>query len=119
MRLIYADALPRTQLVERKMHVAKNGRLGMRHEIVNVVRVEDVENAPTVDAVDAGKYNDLREAFVDFVCSGTHNPAPYCKNRCDECVDGWGWCTHQNCRGFNPDGERGDGDDDHRTESRD
>ena len=52
------------------------------------------------------QYEELREDFVDFVCSGTNNPAPYCKNRCDECVDGRGWCTYQRCRGFNPDGRQ-------------
>ena len=62
----------------------------------------------TVDAVEAEKYNDLREAFVDYVCSGIPNPAPYCGNRCKECVDGRGWCKEDpaSCKGFNPDGER-------------
>lgn len=50
------------------------------------------------------QYEDLREAFVDFVCSGIHNPAPYCKNSCNECVDSRGYCTYKKCRGFNPDG---------------
>lgn len=58
---------------------------------------------PVADVVEAAKYNDLREAFVDFVCSGVHNPAPYCKNRCDGCVDTFGWCTYRMCNGFKPD----------------
>ncbi len=68
----------------------------------------DLINEPTVDAVEVEKYNDLREAFVDYVCSGTQNPAPYCRNRCVDCVDRRGWCISQSdkCRGFNPDGER-------------
>lgn len=49
-------------------------------------------------------YEELREDFVDLVCSGTNNPAPYCKNRRDECVDCYGYCTYNNCNGFNPDG---------------
>ncbi len=66
---------------------------------------------PTVDAVEVEKYNDLREDFVDFVCSGVHNPAPYCKNACEECVNERGWCTYnESCNGFNPDGERRNGD---------
>lgn len=65
-----------------------------------------VRYAPTIDAVPVEQYNDLREAFVDFVCSGVHNPAPYCKNKCAECVDGYGWCTYRRCNGFNPDGKR-------------
>ena len=50
------------------------------------------------------QYNELRENFVDLVCSGTNNPAPYCKNRCNECVDWYGYCTYNRCNGFNPDG---------------
>ena len=61
-----------------------------------------------MDAVDVEKYNELREDFVDFVCSGVHNPAPYCKNSSEKCVDRLGWCAcgSDECRGFNPDGER-------------
>ena len=58
---------------------------------------------PAADVVETEKYNDLREAFIDFVCSGVHNPAPYCKNRCDGCVDKYGCCTYKQCNGFNPD----------------
>lgn len=52
------------------------------------------------------QYEELREDFVDFVCSGVHNPAPYCKNSCDECVDSYGYCTYRRCIGFNPDGRK-------------
>jgi hypothetical protein len=50
------------------------------------------------------KYNDLREKFVDYVCSGTTNLAPYCLNKCSECVDERGWCKNDQdtCNGFNP-----------------
>ena len=67
-----------------------------------------LKTAPAVDAVEVEKYNDLREAFVDFVCSGIHNPAPWCKNHNNECTNGYGMCVFSNdaCRGFNPDGER-------------
>ena len=81
------------------------------------------KNAQTVDAVEAEKYkallemyNELRENFVDFVCSGTPNVAPYCLNRCDGCCDAYGWCRQSTlCQGFNPaevilDGEKMDGD---------
>lgn len=70
-----------------------------------------VINAPTVAAVDVKqyeelreKYNELRENFVDYVCSGTSNLAPYCINKCKECVDGRGWCkpNSEKCTGFNP-----------------
>lgn len=60
------------------------------------------------DFVDVEKYNELREAFVDFACSGINNVAPYCKNRRKECADEHGWCQlgiGDVCRGFNPDGE--------------
>ena len=55
MRLIDADKLPRTQIVEREMF-SKSGRLGMRHVINEVIRIEDLESAPTVDAIKAGSY---------------------------------------------------------------
>lgn len=58
----------------------------------------------TMDVVEVERYNDLREAFVDYACSGVQNLAPYCKNRCVECVDSRGWCIHTHCNGFNPDG---------------
>ena len=69
-----------------------------------------IDEAPTVDAVEAkkyeelvGMYHELRENFVDFVCSGVPNVAPYCLNRCDGCCDAYGWCRQSNlCKGFNP-----------------
>ena len=69
-----------------------------------------MEDAPTVDAVEAKKYealvkmyHELRENFVDYYCSGIQNVAPYCRNRCEECIDGYGWCKHNDkCHGFNP-----------------
>lgn len=63
-----------------------------------------VNNAPAVDAVPAEKYDELRESFVDYVCSGITNPAPYCKNKCAECLDSYGWCRNggENCAGFDP-----------------
>jgi hypothetical protein len=47
-------------------------------------------------------YNELRENFVDYVCSGVRNEAPYCLNRCEYCVDSRGWCKVERCQGFNP-----------------
>ena len=59
------------------------------------------------DVVEVEKYNELRDSFVDYACSGGDNLAPYCTNRCIECTDERGWCRYGvNCRGFNPDGER-------------
>lgn len=70
--------------------------------------VKMIETLPAADVVDAETYNDLRETFVEFVCSGVHNPAPYCKNRRSTCVDSRGWCTYNGwCEGFNPDGRKG------------
>ena len=66
-----------------------------------------IADFPAVDAVPAEKYDELREMFVDYVCSGVSNPAPYCKNRCAECLDRYGWCRNggENCAGFDPDKE--------------
>lgn len=69
-----------------------------------------IADAPKVEAVEVKQYktliemyNQLRENFVDFVCSGILNVAPYCLNRCEGCCDSYGWCMHSNkCMGFNP-----------------
>ena len=74
--------------------------------------VQDMlDKAPKVVAVDVDQYkmllemyNELRENFVDYVCSGSSNRAPYCLNKCAECVTAHGWCkeSSQKCKGFNP-----------------
>ena len=47
--------------------------------------------------------DDLKDDFVDYVCSGVNNPAPYCGNRNDECCDRLGWCmNNEACKGFKP-----------------
>ena len=82
----------------------------MSESLHDSIFVEELRNAPTVDAVEVEKYmalremyHELRENFIDYVCSGTCNPAPYCLNRCVECVDKRGWCEQgsDKCRGFN------------------
>lgn len=103
-RYIDADALLNEVNRIYTKHFAKS-----REQVVqDIFRAlfKRIEAAHTVDAVEVEKYNELREAFVDFVCSGIHNPAPYCKNRCEECIDAYGWCKANACTGFNPDGER-------------
>ena len=44
----------------------------------------------------------LIEDFVDYVTNGVPNPAIFCKNRCNKCVDMRGWCTGKDCKGFYP-----------------
>ena len=112
MRLIDANAL--SGIV---FQIAQYGK-GIRC----VVDLNEVDKIPTVDAVEANKYealvgmyHDLRENFIDYVCSGTRNEAPYCLNKCEECVDKRGWCKLERCQGFNPaeyivDGERSEGE---------
>lgn len=48
--------------------------------------------------------SELCDDFINYVITGVPNPAPYCANRCPECVDGRGWCNGDNfvCRGFSP-----------------
>ena len=93
---------------EQRLIDATEARKRSTHDIIT----HFLDRCPTVDAVPLEKYNDLREAFVDYVCSGAQNPAPYCRNRCAECIDRRGWCISQSdkCRGFNPDGAKMDGD---------
>lgn len=66
-------------------------------------------DALSVDAVEVEKYkrlvemyHHLRENFIDYVCSGVRNEAPYCLNKCEYCVDRHGWCKVERCQGFNP-----------------
>lgn len=70
-----------------------------------------IDDAKTVDAVEVEKYkalvemyHDLRENFIDYVCSGAGNVAQYCLNRCEWCVDRRGWCIQgsDECHGFDP-----------------
>ena len=110
-RLIDADLL--LQWVE-KLEAYNMGRIsvfgkpkgltpeGVRHMI---------DTMPTVTVVDVKQYKELlemyhnlRENFVDYVCSGMQNVAPYCLNRCKECVGKHGWCKSDSdkCQGFNP-----------------
>lgn len=116
-RLIDANALR----VHRGINVGAN--LGGLRAIV---LEKDIRNAPTVDAVEVDKYielreqydrlftefHELRDSFVDYVCSGIPNPSPFCKNKRHGCCDSYGWCKHDDqCTGFNPvegfsDGER-------------
>lgn len=65
-----------------------------------------VRSIPTIDAVPVVQYNDLRDDFIDYVCSGVPNPAPYCGNATEKCVDARGWCVNSECNGFTPRGER-------------
>jgi hypothetical protein len=90
-------------LMENGWHLVKTGK---RNEFLGSLSLADV---PTVDAVEVNKYealvgmyHDLRENFVDYVCSGIRNEAPYCLNKCEECVDKRGWCKLEKCQGFNP-----------------
>lgn len=49
-------------------------------------------------------YDDLRDMFTDYVCSGIHNPAHYCENVSESCVNNYGWCKKdgEGCKGFSP-----------------
>lgn len=53
------------------------------------------------DAAIAAAEN-IHSDFVDFACTGISNLAPYCGNRCAECVDEAGWCKEVTkfCNGF-------------------
>ena len=77
-------------------------------DAVTMRGVSIINQFPTaVEVVPKEKYDELRESFIDYVCSGITNPAPYCKNRCAECVNKYGWCRDkgENCAGFDPDKE--------------
>ena len=72
---------------------------------------EIIKGFQTVDAVEVEKYqelveryHELRENFIDYYCSGIPNVAPYCLNKCEECVTVHGWCNFNSdkCKGFNP-----------------
>ena len=64
-----------------------------------------LQDSQIIKAVPMDDYNNLRNSFIDYVCSGIQNPAPYCKNSCEECVNEYGYCMigSDKCKGFNPD----------------
>lgn len=70
MSLIDANTLPRTKIVERRQ-VLKNGRLTMEHVATEVIRVEDLEKAQTVDAVEVVRCKE---------CAVPHNKWLGCPN---------------------------------------
>ena len=95
-------------LISRKALLAEYDR---QHEGEPGKARKLIEDATAIDAMEVKQYetllemyNELRENFVDYVCSGTQNVAPYCLNKCNECVDKWGWCKQysDHCKGFNP-----------------
>jgi len=51
-RLIDADILKVTKIVERKRKVFADGRVRKVNDWTDVVLLEDIRNAPTVDAVE-------------------------------------------------------------------
>ena len=53
----------------------------------------------------------LTEDFVDYVTGGVSNPAIFCKNRCNKCVDMRSWCTGKDCKGFYPSSASGQKED--------
>lgn len=53
---------------------------------------------------DLGIISDLVDDFISYVSLGVPNPAPYCSNACEGCMDARGWCREDraNCKGFEP-----------------
>ena len=101
MRLIDVDAL----IAEHCSGCSEDIRTGCKTDPVCATLMW-FEDAPTIDAVPVVQYNDLRDDFIDYVCSGVPNPAPYCGNATEKCVDARGWCVNSECKGFTPRGER-------------
>lgn len=108
MRLIDVDDLMKFPI--RIDHYDKEH--GNEHFVYGVETVlEYAQNLPMVVAVPVEQYekllemyNGLRENFIDYACSGIPNVAPYCLNKCEECVTVHGWCkfASDKCKGFNP-----------------
>ena len=114
-RLIDAnDALERLKKAEREMKVVS---LAGCKAVPMYGVIDFIETRPTVDAVEVEKYielreqydkiftayHELRDAFIDYVCSGVPNPSPICLNKCPGCCDAYGWCKNNDkCQGFNP-----------------
>lgn len=98
MRLV--DVKP---LMTNGWHLVKTGESNVFLASMSLADVPTVDAVP-VEKYEAlvGMYHDLRENFVDYVCSGIRNEAPYCLNKCEECVDKRGWCKLERCQGFNP-----------------
>lgn len=93
MRLIDADAIDYENIACSQLQLEWLNRI--------------IEKQPSVASVPLEEYNELRENFVDYVCGGVTNPAPFCKNKFAGCVDRRGWCMQTRwCRGFAPGGKR-------------
>lgn len=70
-----------------------------------VDRLEALENEKKAAKAMA---EDIAGDFVDYVCTGIINPAPYCKNMSGECTNARGWCIDGKCKGFSPKAWRAD-----------
>ena len=78
------------------MHQIENQAL---RNSVNELQAENEKLRAELERVTAELAQE-REDFVDCVCSGVPNYAPYCRNRKLDCVDKRGWCMPTKCHGF-------------------
>ena len=87
MRLVDADKLPRKRIVERR-RVFKGGRLSLKNVFTKVIRVEDLEKAPTVDAepVHYGRWIPHNKGYNNWVeCSECNTVGSPFWKRCPLC----------------------------------
>lgn len=101
-----ATALSTLQAENEKLRVEAEGMRSNWYKSVEEIKKLRAE----LEQVKAER-GALIEDFVDYVTGGVPNPAIFCKNRCNKCVDMRGWCTGKDCKGFYPSGASGQKED--------
>lgn len=101
-----ATALSTLQVENEKLRVEAEGMRSNWYKSVEEIKKLRAELEQVKRDRDA-----LIEDFVDYVTGGVPNPAIFCKNRCNKCVDMRGWCTGKDCKGFYPSGASGQKED--------
>ena len=78
------------------------GVFGLLDDAATALSALQAENAKLLAELKKVKaeLEEERTDFIDCVCSGVSNYAPYCRNRKPDCVDKRGWCICAMCHGF-------------------
>ena len=87
-------------------HLRECGTYGFKQEecrdaatALSTLQAENAKLLAELEKVKA-ELEEERTDFIDCVCSGVSNYAPYCRNRKPDCVDKRGWCICAMCHGF-------------------
>ena len=79
--------------------IADKRKLDVAATALSTLQEENAKLLAELEKVKA-ELEEERTDFIDCVCSGVSNYAPYCRNRKPDCVDKRGWCICAMCHGF-------------------